>query len=385
MKSPVRLFGLLVAVAAAAISAAVPATASGDEGGGQAVFIQTNDLEGNAIAAYHRNGDGTLTWLATYPTGGLGGRQNGAGSDPIASQGSLVLVREAGLLLAVNAGSNTISVFQVSRDRLHLTQVLPSNGPFPSSFGVHDNLAYVLDAGGEGFVSGYRIAGGRLHPLEGSTRALGLGNPDLPPFLSSPAQVGFTPDGAHLIVTTKTHNTVDVFSVGPDGRLSRRRPVKNPVAGTTPVPFAFVFDGAGRMILNFAGNSSLQTFTVNADNTITPVSANVSDTQAALCWVTPAAGYEYTSNTASGNVSQFKVTSNGTVVLVNPIAASGIAGATDSATAGGFLYVVAGGSSGQVETNPSSVYAFSIGSGGALSQIQIVSINSDDIEGIAVG
>jgi hypothetical protein len=384
MKSPVRLFGLLAVVAAAAITAAVPAAASGDESGGQSVFIQTNDLEGNAIAAYHRNGDGTLTWLATYPTGGLGGRQNGAGSDPIASQGSLVLVREAGLLLAVNAGSNTISVFQVSLDRLHLTQVLPSNGPFPSSFGVHDNLVYVLDAGGDGFVSGYRIAGGRLHPIAGSTRALGLGNPDLPPFLSSPAQVGFTPDGAHLIVTTKTHNTVDVFSVGPDGRPSAA-PVKNPVAGTTPVPFAFVFDGAGRMILNFAGNSSLQTFTINADNTITPVSANVSDTQAALCWVTPAAGYEYTSNTASGDVSQFKVTSNGTVVLVNPIAAAGIAGATDSATAGGFLYVMAGGSSGQVETNPSSVYAFSIGSGGALSQIQVVSINSDDIEGIAVG
>src|SRR5207248_3240646 len=106
-------------------------------------------------------------------------------------------------------------------------------------------------------------------------------------------------DGEHLIVTTKTNGTVDVFSIGDDGRPSAV-PVKNPVENpATPVPFAWVFDHAGRMVLSFAGSSSLETFTVNPDNTITPVSAPVSDAQAALCWVTSAAGYEYTSNTGS--------------------------------------------------------------------------------------
>ncbi len=374
MKRQIRLVGLVFAVVTAAIAAAIPAQAAGgsDDSSGRAVFVQTNDPSANSIAAYHRNGDGSLTFAASYATGGQGGRESGAGSDPLASQGSLRLLPEAGLLLAVNAGSNTVSVFHVSGDRLELTQVLSSGGPFPTAFAVNDDLVYVLDAGGQGFVSGYRIAGGRLHPIEGSTRTLLLANAPVPFFLSSPAEAGFTPDGEHLIVTTKTHNTVDVFSAGPDGRLSAT-PVKNAEA---PVPFAFVFDHAGRMILNFAGTSSLQTFTVNSDNTITPVSAPVSDTQAALCWATSALGYEYTSNTGSGSVSQFRVNADGTVVLVAAVAASGIPGATDSAASGQFLYV----QSGLLGT----VHVFSIGAGGSLTPVQVAAVpGGGSQEGIA--
>jgi 6-phosphogluconolactonase (cycloisomerase 2 family) len=378
MKNPIRLLGVAAVVAAAAMAAVVPAQAAeDDQGDAHGVFVQNNSTDGNGIAAYRRNGDGTLTYLTTYPTGGLGGRQAGAGSDPLASQGSLRPVPDAGLLLAVNGGSDTISVFRVDGDRLQRTQVIPSGGPFPTSFAVHDDLVYVLDAGGQGFVSGYRIEGGRLHPIEGSTRTLLLANTNPPFFLGSPAQVGFTPDGEHLIVTTKTHNTVDVFSIGPDGRPSAA-PVTNPVSAATPVPFAWVFDRHGRLVLNFAGNSSLETFTVNQDNTITPVSAPVSDTQAALCWVTSAGGFDYTSNTASGTVSQFQVLRDGTVVLVNPTAATNISGVTDSAAAdGSFLYVQSGTSS--------TVHVFAIGPGGSLTRIQIASVpDGDDQEGIAV-
>jgi 6-phosphogluconolactonase (cycloisomerase 2 family) len=374
MKSPVRLLVLLALTVASAIAAAAPAQAEESDAGGRAVFVQTNDPSANSIAAYHRNADGTLTFLTSYPTGGQGGRATGSASDPLASQGSLQLVPEAGLLLAVNAGSNTVSVFHVSGDRLRRTQVLWSGGPFPTSFAIHGNLVYVLDAGGEGFVSGYRIRDGRLDAIDGSTRTLLLGNAPTPFFLGSPAQVGFTPDGEHLVVTTKTHNTVDVFSVGEDGRLSAA-PVKNPAS---PVPFAFGFDRAGHMVLNFAGTSSLETFAVNDDNTITPVGAPVSDTRAALCWITPARGYQYASNTGSGDVSQFRVEADGTVVLVSPIAASGIPGATDSAAAGGFLYVQSG--------STSTVHVFSIGAGGALSPIQLAGVpGGGSQEGIVAG
>jgi len=374
MKRQFRVVGLVFAMVAAAIAAAIPAQAAGgsDDSSGRAIFVQTNDPSANSIAAYHRNADGSLTFAGSYATGGQGGRETGAGSDPLASQGSLRLIHEAGLLLAVNAGSNTISVFHVSGDRLELTQVLSSGGPFPTAFAVHDNLVYVLDAGGQGFVSGYRIAGDRLHPIEGSTRTLLLANATVPFFLSSPAEAGFTPDGEHLIVTTKTHNTVDVFAAGPDGRLSVT-PVKN---AASPVPFAFVFDHAGRMILNFAGSSSLETFTVNSDNTITPVSAPVSDTQAALCWVTSARGYEYTSNTGSGSVSQFRINADGTVVLVTAVAASGIEGVTDSVAIGQFLYVQSG--------LLSTVHVFNIGAGGSLTPVQVAAVpGGGSQEGIA--
>jgi len=369
MRSPIRLVVVLAAMAATAVAAAAPVQAS-DSGGG-ALFVQTNDPSGNSIDAYHRNGDGTLTFLQSYPTGGLGGRELGAGSDPIATQGSLRL--DDGLLLAVNPGSNTVSAFAVNGDQLALSQVVDSGGLFPASIATHGDLVYVLNAGGQGSVSGFRLAGGKLHPIEGSTRSLGLPNGSPPFFLASPAQVGFTPDGEHLIVTTKTNNTVDVFSVDPSGRLSAA-PTKNAAA---PVPFAWVFDSAGRIVLDFAGTSSLQTLTVNEDNTITPVSAPVSDTQAALCWITPAGGYLYTPNTGSGNVSQFQVLADGTVVLVNPIAASSIPGATDSAAAGQTLYVQSGLSS--------TVHVFRIGAGGALTPIQVAAVpDGGSQEGIVV-
>lgn len=372
MKNPFRLFVMLAAaVAALAVSAPAQAAEGSDEAG--AAFVQTNDPAGNSIDAYRRNGDGSLTFDASYATGGLGGRENGAGSDPLATQGSLRLVAGGRLLVAVNAGSNTISVFAVHGARLDLVQVLPSGGPFPTATGTRGDLLYVLDAGGAGFVSGFRIDGARLHAIAGSTRTLGLANTTPPFFLNSPAQVGFTPDGEHLIVTTKLNGTVDVFAVGRDGLLSAA-PVKNPVA--SPVPFAWVFDRDGRMVLNFAGTSSLQTFTVNEDGTITPVSASVSDTQAALCWVTPAAGYLYTSNTGSNDVSQYNVV-DGTPVLVRAVAATGIKGATDSAAAGRYLYVQSG-LSGTV-----SVYA--IGEGGALALVQVANVpDGGSQEGIAV-
>jgi 6-phosphogluconolactonase (cycloisomerase 2 family) len=370
MQNLIRPLAVVAAMSAVAVVAAAPAQAATHAmPAGPAVFVQTNDPAGNAIAVFDRGADGTLTYVTSYATGGDGGREAGAGSDPLASQGSLVLLPEANLLLAVNAGSNTISVFDVHGDRLHLEQVLSAGGPFPVGFAVHGNLVYVLDAGLQGYVSGYRVAGGMLHPITGSTRTLGLANASPPFFLSSPAEAGFTPDGAHLIVTTKTNSTVDVFSVRPDGRLSSA-PVENAAPG---VPFAFVFDGS-RMVLNFAATSSLETFTVNGDDTITATSAPVSDGQAAACWITATGGFDYVSNTGSNDVSQFE--DGGSVTLVNPLAATGVGGAIDSRAAGGFLYVQAG--------LEGTVHAFAIGAGGALTPLQVAGVpDGGSQEGIA--
>src|SRR5207247_1848710 len=110
--------------------------------------------------------------------------------------------------------SDTISVFRVHRDRLHLMQVLSSGGQFPASIAVHGKWVYVLNSGGTGIVSGFRIRGNALVPLAGSARSLGLANGDPPDFLTAPGQVGFTPNGKKLIVTTKASGSlIDVFLV----------------------------------------------------------------------------------------------------------------------------------------------------------------------------
>ncbi|WP_406206376.1 hypothetical protein OG331_40595 [Streptomyces sp. NBC_01017] len=116
------------------------------------MFVQGNELEGNTIHAFRRGKDGALSAAGRYATGGKGGDQVDAPTDSLASQGSLVYDDASGLLLAVNAGSGTVTSFRVDGQRLTHRQVVDSGGYFPSSIAVYGNLAYVMNAGGSGSV-----------------------------------------------------------------------------------------------------------------------------------------------------------------------------------------------------------------------------------------
>ena len=144
MRVPIRL-GSAVAAAAVGVAVAVgmpfagPAFASttgpafGNGGASHAVFVQTDNTSGNQVVAYHRAPDGTLRRAGTYGTGGLGGILAGSVVDHLASQGSLTYDPWHSLLYAVNAGSDTVSVFAVRGDRLALRQVVSSGGSFRSA------------------------------------------------------------------------------------------------------------------------------------------------------------------------------------------------------------------------------------------------------------
>lgn len=351
---------------------AARAAAKGDRAG-NAVFVQTNDPAANQIVVYDRAADGTLTQAETYATGGRGGTAVGAPSDRLASQGSLVYDSAHRLLFAVNAGSDSLSVFRVDGDVLALQQVLPSGGGFPASIAAHDNLLYVLNAGGTGVLQGFRIDGHLLHPIEGSSRTLGLANTDPPFFLTSPGQVGFSPDGRQLIVTTKgSGSTIDVFAVAPNGRLSTT-PVRNPSA--TPVPFAFTFEpGSQRLVSGEAGISAVSTYTVGADGTLSDPHSS-SDGQVALCWITRVRGYYYVSNTGSNTISGYTIGSSGQPSLLGVVAGTEV-GPIDSASAGDrFLYVETG-TSGTVDE-------FRVNDDGSLTRIGTVTGLPPGLEGIA--
>ena len=146
---------LAAALALAAILLSInPSAALADhyQGGRGAVFVQTNDINENAILAYARSADGGLTLVGRYPTSGVGGTEPGAPTDALSSQGSLTYDRDHHLLYAVNAGSDSVSVFDVRQTRLRLLQVIGSGGQFPSSVAVHHDLVYVMNAGGDGEV-----------------------------------------------------------------------------------------------------------------------------------------------------------------------------------------------------------------------------------------
>jgi 6-phosphogluconolactonase (cycloisomerase 2 family) len=325
---------------------------------GRPVFVQTDNPAGNQIVAYDRNHDGTLTEAGAYDTGGLGGVLEGSVVDHLASQASLVYDGDHNLLYAVNAGSNSVSVFSVYGDHLALQQVISSGGTFPVSIAVHDNLVYVLNAEQGGSVQGYGVAFNHLFPIPASGRGLGLDPTATPQFVNTPGQVAFSPDGSQLIVTTKANGSdIDVFGVDSSGRLSAA-PVVNPVPGA--VPFAVSFDQQGNLIATEAGPNVVGSFTLHDDGTITPI-ASVATGQAATCWVALAGGAIFASNAGSGTLTTVASGPGGQLSLVGQTATdSGTVDATVSADSR-FLYVQAG-AAGIVDE-------FAIGAHGALTEI----------------
>ncbi|MFI1358073.1 lactonase family protein [Streptomyces sp. NPDC020898] len=281
-----------------------------------AVFVQGNELAGNTIHVFERGDDGALSAAGRYATGGKGGDQVDAPTDSLASQGSLVYDDRSGLLLAVNAGSGTVTSFRVQGRKLTSRQVVSSGGDFPASVTVSGTLAYVMNAGGKGSVRGFRITAKGLVPLSGSHRSLGLANEKVPLFSSSPGQVAFTPDGRALVVTTKSANTVEVFPIRRDGRPSHR-PVVNDSAGG--VPFAITFDKGGRMLVAEAEKSTVSTYKVRADGTLKVVQQPLANGQNTLCWLERAGDFFYGGNTGNSTVTGYRTDRHGRLALTNDV------------------------------------------------------------------
>jgi 6-phosphogluconolactonase (cycloisomerase 2 family) len=325
------------ALCAAALTAAVPASATPAAAG--TVFVQSDDTAGNTVVAYDRAADGTLTQAGVYPTGGLGGALPGSVVDHLASQGSLHYDTRHQLLYAVNAGSGTLTVFAVHGDRLVLTQRIASGGDFPVSVAAHGDQVFVLNALGGGSIQGYLRVGGRLVAVPAWHRALGLGTDASTPFTGTPGQIGFTPDGTRLVVTTKNAtNAVDVFPLGLLGT-----PAAHPVVSAEPgtVPFAFAFDPAGHLDVVHAGTGSVGVYRVGPDGRLTTLGEAVTG-QAASCWITASGGDLYVSNAGSATVTGYRTAPGGTLTDLGETATG--AGTVDTAASsdGHFLYAQTG-------------------------------------------
>ncbi len=327
------------------------------------VFVQTDNLAGNQVIAYDQGANGSLAQVGAYGTGGLGGALEGSVVDHLASQGSLTYDSDNGLLYAVNAGSNTVSVFFVHGDRLDLTQVISSGGSFPVSVAVSHGLVYVLNAGAGGSVQGYRAGFGHLFPIPGSSRALGLDPTATPQFVNTPGQVAFSPNGSQLIVTTKANGSdIDVFGVRALGYLSQA-PVVNSEPGT--VPFGVSFDQRSDLLVSQAGPNAVASYSLHADGTVAPIASALTG-GAATCWIVRSGNVFYASNAGSATISTVISGSGGALTFAGNTETHG--GTVDAAvsTSQRFLYVQAG-AAGDVDE-------FSIGAQGALTAIGSVTV-----------
>src|SRR5713226_5272705 len=165
--SHLKVFRLLSAATVLALLIFWPQTGLADGRTGE-VYVLANQPTGNSVMVFHRDAAGMLTSAGSFATGG-----NGAGTG-LGSQGAVVLSDDNRLLFAVNAGSNSISVFGVSGDQLTLLNTVSSGGVLTVSVTARHNLVYVLSAGGTSNISGFAISPStnQLVPLAGSTQAL---------------------------------------------------------------------------------------------------------------------------------------------------------------------------------------------------------------------
>ena len=312
--------GALILGLAAAAAIAVPASASASTGASPVVghvYVNDNTKGTNTIGAFNRHADGSLTPVAGSPFA-AGGAGTGAG---LASQGAIQITPDGRFLIAVDAGSNQISVLRIHFDgSLSLVSggVVSSGGTLPDSVAVHGHLVYVANSGtGDANYTGFLLGfNGRLFPIPGSTVTLAAN--------AAPADVLFNGTGTKLVGTEVGTSVIDSFTVGFDGRLTAAPGSPFPAQGLGPFGSEFRPTNPDQLFVSNAHNVGAGTGTVSAftdsfNGTLTPVAGSpFADQQTAPCWVeiTHDGQFLFTVNTGSGEISRYQIAPDGTLTLL---------------------------------------------------------------------
>ena len=310
-----------------------------------AVFVATNhnntydgSQPANQVVMYNRDDAGKLTVAGTFDTGGQGsGPSVRFAGDGLGSAHSVQLSGDKKFLFVTNAGSDTVTVFKVGKGGLTRTDIEPT-GDFPNSVTQHGDEVYVLNAAGQGSISGYKLSSaGKLTRLSNSDRALAA-NQDFvrPDTLFNPAEVSFTPSGKQLVVTIKDgpaagaipgvtptgQGRVLVFNVDANGRPST---TYKQTTLANRGPFGFSFDKNGNLLTAlFVGGPNLTaaagSFKINANGSLTAITGNVVNGQLDSCWIENDGTYAWTANYTSGTISTYKIGANGSLTLTQAVA-----------------------------------------------------------------
>jgi len=357
--------GLLGLFAVAGTSQAAAA-----QGAFHAVYTASNDTQANEVIVYDRAPSGSLSPRGTYATGGLG---TGGG---LGNQGGVALDRAGQHLLVVNAGDDTVSIFDVRPRGLVLMDVEPSGGSQPISVAVSHGHVFVLNGGGDGNIAAMAIeSDGTLTLLPGGS--MGLSSP-----APGPAQVAFSPDGRHVLVSEKGTNNLVTYRVDSTGRPTDQ--VVTASEGVTP--FGFSFSHASRVMVSEAaggmpGLSTVSSYELRADGTLMPVTSALPTTQTAACWLVtaPSGRFAYTTNTGSDSVTGLAIDGGGSLSLLDADGYTAPAGDApiDAAFSndGRFLYVLNGADD--------SLSAYRVRSDGGLQSIGLLTGLPAGVNGLA--
>ncbi|MGH2849548.1 MAG: lactonase family protein [Solirubrobacteraceae bacterium] len=357
-------------VAAVAAPAAASADGNGRHHDRDYVYLDANPAAANTIAGFGRNADGSLTALPGSPfaAGGVG---LGTG---LGSQGAIQVADDGRYLLAVDAGSNQISVLRIGDDG-SLAPVagspFASGGVEPNSIAVSHNLVYVENTGGTapnytGFWLGHS---GRLTPIANSTVTVAAGSS------AGLGDVLFDGDGTRLVGVevgpTLGPSQIDSFRVNWNGTLTAAPGSPFPAQGLGPFGSVFSPINPNQLFVsnahNGAGLGTVSAFNDSWNGTLSSIGASpFADDQTAPCWLAISHDGEflYALNTASASVSSYSIGREGTLTLIgsSPISnPAGVVGTDISlSTDGNTLYLN--------EASTHTIAAFAV-DGGTVTQL----------------
>lgn len=345
-----------------------------------AVYAMTNgdgqvagNVQGaNTIIAYGRNADGSLTPIGPFTTNGAGGDYDGGeGLDPLISAYALTKTPDNRNLLAVNAGSNTITSFNINDD-FSLTAAgdpQPTGAIGPNSIAYQPKnidgvrgLVYVSnitrleflsqgEPAQQGTVTGFWLLDdGSLSPIAGSTRNLPI----------RPSAVQLSDDGNWLVVASinagaaglasGSEDELTVFNVGADGLLSATAwgTATSTLRGNTegrnlPSAIGFQIVGNNYVVVTEARefqpdgtppafpalqDGSVSSWQIQGDGSLTPITLDVrsgeGNTGRTACWLdfTADGSTFFVSNAIEASLAAYSY-SGGAVALLDQTAAVG--------------------------------------------------------------
>jgi hypothetical protein len=293
-------------------------------------YVNDNAAGANTIAGFDRHADGSLTPIAGSPFA-IGGAGLGAG---LGSQGAIQASPDRRFLLAVDAGSNQISVLRVGRDGVPTPVGAPvsSGGIKPVSIAINPlGLVYVANVGNGGSnYSGFFLTPlGKLIPLPYTKVAVPEG--------SGVGDVLFNSTGNRLVGTRDNTSLIDSFTVRLDGRIVPA--VGSPFTAQSLGPIGAEFrptDPSQLYVSNAhagAGLGTVSAFNDSRSGVLTSIgNSPVPDGQTAPCWVEIShdGKYLFAVNTGSGNLSSYAIGHDGSLTLLGTAPFTNGAGAVDA-------------------------------------------------------
>jgi hypothetical protein len=390
-KSPVAtLRGVAAALALAIMAAPAAGQDSSSAEGADVVghvYVDNNSPDQNTISGFDRHADGSLTPIGKDGLFATGGAGTGM---PVATQGALQFSVDHRFVLAVDPGSNEISVLRIKHDgTLDLRETVSSGGNVPGSLavsadrsnshrlspnanGVRGSRVYVANTGAGGVnYTGFTLnPGGHLSPIADSAFAL--------PDNAFPGQILFSSDGS-VAAGTRTGGTptdptlgpseIDSFTVSDAGLLEPAP--GSPFASERIGPIGAEFGISNPDVLfvtnahDGPGLGSVSAYAVADDGSLGTIDGSpFANSQTATCWVeiTADGQYMFVVNTATPSISSYQIADDGTLTLLGSTPFNSATAPFDARLdpSGAYLYVV--------DNGAPLIHAFAV-DGGTLTEL----------------